>query len=177
MRALSGPGMVTYHACKFTYSIVTTTSQNSEYFPANLLRQNRPHVHGSRQTQRRRNLISELSTGPDPGPAFQRHLSWYAVISASRGYTFNCPKAPKAKNPNPSGLGRAIINRRAKDAHQTEGSNLVRSGRITIEGSQPCLLVHNRHRSLLSIAICHPGRGSRRILEYGTISRHRIYCR
>lgn len=28
------------------------------------------------------------------------------------------------KNPNPSGLGRAIINRRAKDARQTEGSSL-----------------------------------------------------
>jgi hypothetical protein len=29
MRALSGPGMVTYHACKFTYSIVTTTRPRS----------------------------------------------------------------------------------------------------------------------------------------------------
>lgn len=89
----------------------------------------------------------------------------------------NCSKTPKAKNPNPSGLGRAIINRRAKDARQTEGSSLVRNCRISIEGSQPCLLVHNRHRSILSLAICHPGRRSRRILEYGTIGRHRIYCR
>ena len=89
----------------------------------------------------------------------------------------NCSKAPKAKNPNPSGLGRAIINRRAKDARQTEGSGLVRSGRISIEGSQPCLLVHNRHRTVLSFAICHPGRRSGRILEYGTISGHRIYGR
>jgi hypothetical protein len=135
-----------------------------------------------------RDLKSKLNTGPASGPAFGDtqvlrsvlrffFQSWYAVISASGRNFLNCSKAPKAKNPNPSGLGRAIINRRAKDARQTEGSSLVRCGRISIEGSQPCLLVHNRHRSILSFAICHPGRRSRRILEYGTIGRHRIYCR
>lgn len=89
---------------------------------------------------------------------------------------FDCSKAPKVKSSNASGLGRAIINRRAKDARQTEASNLVCSGHISIGGSQPCLLVHNRHRSILSFAVCHPRRRFRRILEYGTIGRHRIYC-
>lgn len=130
--------------------------------------------------------IRMVVTGPGSGPALQRHLpdrrrlffqSWYAVISISVIFLNDCSKVPKAKNPNPSGLGRAIINRRAKDARKTEGSSLVRSSRISIEGSQPCLLVHNRHRSILSFAVCYPGRRSRRILEYGTIGRHRIYCR
>lgn len=103
--------------------------------------------------------------------------SWYAVISASGSYSSNCSKTPRAKNANPSGLGRAIINRKAKDARQTDGSSLVRCGCIYIEASQPCLLVHNRHRSILSSAICHSGKRSRCVLEYGTIGRHRIYCR
>ena len=34
-------------------------------------------------------------------------------------------KPPNSKNPNPSGLGRAIINRRAKDARQLQGSGMV----------------------------------------------------
>jgi hypothetical protein len=89
----------------------------------------------------------------------------------------NILKAPTAKNPNPSGLGRAIINRRAKDARQTEGSGLVSCDRISIAAPQPCLLVYDRHRFFLSFAICHPRKGSRCFLEYGTISRHGIHRR
>lgn len=187
--------MVTY-ACKFTYSVVITARpRNLNIF---LYPSTGPNCHCVLANPTKRNdLISELITGPESAPTFQRpatlasasfaatrhiHMrlfiqSWYAVISASEGHFFNCSKAPKAKSSNASGLGRAIINRRAKDARQTDGSNLVRSGCISIEGSQPCLLVHNRHRSILSFAVCHPGRRSRRILEYGTIGRHRIYCR
>ena len=89
----------------------------------------------------------------------------------------NILKAPTAKNTNASGLGRAIINRRAKDARQTEVSGLVSCDRIFIAAPQSCLLVHDRHRSFLSFAVCHPRKGSRCFLEYGTTSRHGIYRR
>jgi hypothetical protein len=121
--------------------------------------------------------------GPKAGPALGAISS---VVQSFNHGTKSCQlpedipnilKAPTAKNPNPSGLGRAIINRRAKDARQTERSGLVSCDRISIAAPQPCLLVHDRHRSLLSSAVCHPRKGSRRFLEYGTISRHRIHRR
>lgn len=121
---------------------------------------------------------------PKPGPALGAISS--VVQSFNHGTKKSCQlledipdisKAPTAKNPNPSGLGRAIINRRAKDARQTERSGLVGCDRISIAAPQPCLLVHDRHRSLLSSAVCHPRKGSRRFLEYGTISRHGIHRR
>jgi hypothetical protein len=164
-------------------------SPNSGYFSFMAKPSTRPncqYVHAN-PTKRLRDLISELITGPHSGLAFSDaclcFVRAYSFIHGTQRffrlpeYFFNFLKAPKTKNTNPSGLGRAIINRRTKDARQTEGSGLVRSGRISIEGSQPCLLVHNRHRTILSFAICHPGKRSRRILEYGTIGRHRIYCR
>jgi hypothetical protein len=115
----------------------------------------RSHIRTDHRPGSRAGFSATLVRSPPCAIIFQ---SWYAVISDPRNYFFNCSKAPKAKNPNPSGLGRAIINRRAKDARQTGESSLVRSGRISSEGSQPCLLVHNRHRSILSFAVCHPGR-------------------
>lgn len=171
---------VTYHAYKFTHRRHFPISNSSYKFILQILLLGEIVVQYSPTPYTIKILIKILIL--PPARPFERSCrvffqSWYAVISTSRRSISNILKAPKAKNPNPSGLGRAIINRRAKDARQTEGSGLVRSSRISFATLQPCLLVHNRHRFILSFAICYSGKRSGRFLEYGTISRHRIYRR
>lgn len=58
---------------------------------------------------------------------YQRRLSWQVRFLAHLfQFSIVIQQAPKTRDPNPSGLGRAIINRKVKDARRMQESGMVR---------------------------------------------------
>ena len=87
-------------------------------------------------------------------------------------------QAPKGREQNPSGLGRAIINRKIKDARKAQESGLVsHDPHYRWNHGLSLCLVHDRYWYVDTTAIRDARARFGRIFEYSAACRSRVYSR
>jgi hypothetical protein len=110
-----------------------------------------------------------------PTTSVTRHASKIATSSSQLPKSLQNMPLPQARK-NPSGLGRAIINRRAKESKREYEQLLVSpKPRCKPEPNLSLSIAHDR--ASFGTVFCHPRVGTRRISQFGPARRHRVRSR